>query len=471
MPAAPPRLRLLVADDDPALLRLLERLLPTWGYEVSTATNGNEAWALLQEPERPALALLDWSMPGVQGPEICRRLRAEAREPYVYVLLLTAKHQQEDMVEAIQAGADDFVRKPFDRAELQARLWAGRRIVDMQAELARTREVLRTQALHDVLTGLWNRRAILDALERELARARRGSLPVAVALLDLDHFKRVNDTYGHAAGDSVLKEAAARMAGTVRPYDPIGRYGGEEFLVILPGCDEAGAQRTDGTGAGPHRRGARGDPRRRARDLVQHRRRMHELGHRGCAGAPGPGAAGAPATRGRGALRREAQWPESGRGLVAAYGRARRRPRIASTTRCNVLEAVGTSSWRHRRDLPTSTAAPASPARVTHSITGCSRMVDSPDRRLGIKATGGTGCASSSRAWRRASGKKGEPAGRRVVTRDSVAESKRSRRPGRTTWLHSRRGGSGGRPSMYANQRTPSLAVNGMDSVRGLPRG
>jgi diguanylate cyclase (GGDEF)-like protein len=162
----------------------------------------------------------------------------------VYVLLLTAKQQREDLVEAIQAGADDFVSKPFDRTELQARLWAGKRIVDMQEELARTREELRTQAMRDPLTGVWNRRGILDALERELSRARRGGLPTTAALLDLDHFKRINDTYGHAAGDAVLQEAAARMAGSVRPYDMVGRYGGEEFLVILPGCEVADARGT-----------------------------------------------------------------------------------------------------------------------------------------------------------------------------------------------------------------------------------
>jgi len=237
-------LRVLVADDDPTSLHLLVRLLPTWGYEVLTARNGDEAWAILQEPGPPTLAVLDWNMPGLEGPEICRRLRAQAREPYVYVVLLTAQHQRQALAEAMQAGADDFVSKPFDRTELQARLWAGRRIVDMQAELARTREVLRNQALRDPLIGIWNRRAMLEGLDRELSRARRGGLAIAVALLDLDHFKRVNDTYGHATGDLVLKAAATHVTEAVRPYDLVGRYGGEEFLIILPGCEAADAHRT-----------------------------------------------------------------------------------------------------------------------------------------------------------------------------------------------------------------------------------
>ena len=166
------------------------------------------------------------------------------------------------------------------------------------------------------------------------------------------------------------------------------------------------------------------------------------------------------------------------------YRRARRRPRTASTTTCSVLEAPETSSTtrrcstclrfalrRHRRDQSPTTARPNSPARVAHSITGCPRIEESPDDELVAEAKGGTGWASSRRDWRRASARKGEPAGRRVVTRDPVAESKRRRRPGRTAWLHGRGLGAGGTPSMYASQHTPSPSVNGIDSVRGFPRG
>jgi diguanylate cyclase (GGDEF)-like protein len=156
----------------------------------------------------------------------------------VYVLLLTARTEKEDLVLAMEAGADDYLTKPFEPQELQVRLRAGRRIVDLQGELIQAREELRHQATHDALTGLWNRSAILDALEREIARALREGKPIGVIMADLDHFKRINDVHGHPAGDEVLREASRRMTAAIRPYDSLGRYGGEEFLAVMPGCDE-----------------------------------------------------------------------------------------------------------------------------------------------------------------------------------------------------------------------------------------
>ena len=209
-----------------------------WGYEVAVACDGEEALQILQLDDAPALAILDWMMPGLTGLEVCRRVRQRAREPYTYILLLTSRSQKEDLIEGMEAGADDYITKPFDQHELQVRLRAGTRLVDLQAELLSAREALREQATKDALTHLWNRRSIFDILCRELARGQREGRPIGVVMVDLDHFKSINDNYGHFAGDAVLCEAARRMQSGIRQYDAIGRYGGEEFLILLNGCDE-----------------------------------------------------------------------------------------------------------------------------------------------------------------------------------------------------------------------------------------
>lgn len=229
-------MRILVAEDDPVSRRLLESTLHKWGYQVIVCSDGISALQALQRPDAPSLVLLDWMMPGMDGVEVCREVRQRMREPYTYVLLLTAKNQRSDVITGLEAGADDYIVKPFDANELRMRLRAGRRILDLQAELIFAREELRDQATRDSLTRLWNRGAILDILKSELGRARRGEAPVSIILADLDYFKRINDTYGHLVGDAVLRETASRMRSAIRPYDEIGRYGGEEFLLVLPKC-------------------------------------------------------------------------------------------------------------------------------------------------------------------------------------------------------------------------------------------
>jgi two-component system cell cycle response regulator len=228
-------MRILIADDDVLSRRMLELTLQKLGHDVVVVGGGAEALQQLSVPDAPRLAILDWVMPELDGLEVCRHLR-KRQDPYVYVILLTARSEHKDIVTAFDADVDDFLAKPFDASELRARLRSGARILELQENLLRSQEELRRQATHDHLTGTLNRRAVVDQLDLELRRAARNGSSTAVLLADLDHFKRVNDDYGHSAGDAVLFEAAARMRSVLRGHEAIGRYGGEEFLIVLPNC-------------------------------------------------------------------------------------------------------------------------------------------------------------------------------------------------------------------------------------------
>jgi diguanylate cyclase (GGDEF)-like protein len=233
--------RALIADDDPVTRRLLDRMLRKLGYDTVLCADGTSAWAIMQSPGAPALALLDWLMPGMDGIEVCQRIRARANVPYTYVLIVSSKSDRVDVVSGMNAGADDYITKPVHPEELETRLKAGRRVLELQSALLRSREQMRDLAMRDALTGLLNRGAIVNALDNEILRVVHDQHDTAVVLADLDRFKAVNDKYGHLAGDSVLHEAGARLSGAVRASDYVGRYGGEEFLLVLPVCSGTSA--------------------------------------------------------------------------------------------------------------------------------------------------------------------------------------------------------------------------------------
>lgn len=232
-------MKILIADDDPVSRLLLQRQLEKDGYEVVVAENGRAAAEILLEIDGPRLALVDWMMPELDGPGLCREVRASLHTgSYIYIVLLTSRQDSEDVVAGLEAGADDYMTKPCRPAELRARLRAGRRILTLEETLVHARDEMRFKATHDALTTLWNRASILSLACSELRRAARDETPTSLLLCDLDHFKQVNDNYGHLTGDAVLEETARRLIAAVRSYDAVGRYGGEEFLILLSDCDE-----------------------------------------------------------------------------------------------------------------------------------------------------------------------------------------------------------------------------------------
>jgi len=234
-------MRILIAEDDKVSRMMLEKTLHQAGYEVVAVEDGESALGELAKEDPPRLALLDWVMPGCDGLSVCRAIRQHSEQAYTYLILLSSKETKAEIVEGLQAGADDYLTKPFDIEELKARLRAGERILELEDRLVEARESMRFRATHDLLTNLWNRGVILELMDREISRSCRENSCTVVMMCDIDHFKQVNDQYGHAAGDDVLREVARRLQQSVRSYDMVGRYGGEEFLVALNRCDPRSA--------------------------------------------------------------------------------------------------------------------------------------------------------------------------------------------------------------------------------------
>jgi len=224
-------MKVLIAEDDLVSSRLLETYLDKWGYDVLVTNDGNEAWEAIQNQEAPSLVISDWMMPNMDGLELCRKIRQMERSGYVYFIILTTKAMNEDLVEGLVAGADDFLTKPFNKEELRYRVKIGERIIELE------RRIL-NMAYIDPLTGVLNRRAFMERIEGEINRTVRGNAPLSLIFADIDHFKQINDEYGHQAGDLVLQHFTEKLSGSARSYDFVGRYGGEEFVVCLPGAHD-----------------------------------------------------------------------------------------------------------------------------------------------------------------------------------------------------------------------------------------
>jgi two-component system, cell cycle response regulator len=231
--------RLLLVEDEPTQRLMMKRVLSGVGYEVDMASNGEEAMAKIRTGQYQ-LVLTDWEMPGMDGVTLCRQIR-EANLPSIYILLLTSHGEVAHAVEGLRAGANDFIRKPADQAELLARLEAGRRVVSLEQSLREANAQIERLSVTDPLLGIYNRRYLHSRLPEEAARARRYETPLTVLMVDLDHFKAINDTHGHQSGDAVLQHVVALARSGLRQSDWIARYGGEEFVIVLPETHADGA--------------------------------------------------------------------------------------------------------------------------------------------------------------------------------------------------------------------------------------
>lgn len=238
------KIQVLIAEDDLISRMMLSSVIEKWGYEPIIVDNGESALEILTGVSPPLLAILDWVMPGIDGIDVVRTLREKKEEVPTYVIMLTTRSEKEDVIAGLEAGADDYIRKPFDVDELWARIRVGLRTATLQKDLMETQKALEYEAIHDPLTGCLNRRGILERLSEEIERSQRTGEQFCVAMCDLDHFKKINDTYGHQTGDDVLKCFVQIIRSQLRLYDQIGRLGGEEFLIIIPNITESYAENT-----------------------------------------------------------------------------------------------------------------------------------------------------------------------------------------------------------------------------------
>ncbi len=232
---------ILIAEDDAVTRVLLKKTLIKEGHEVVSAENGQKAFEMFKEKFFPII-LTDWMMPEMDGLELCRAIRQEENPGYVFIVLLTSKDSQDDIISGLEAGADDYLTKPFNRVELIARLNSGKRFIKQERALRQANEEIKLLSITDPLTGCFNRGLLNTRLPQEIQRAGRYNRPLSIVMCDIDHFKKVNDTYGHQAGDLVLKEFSKRIEDSIRDnVDILARYGGEEFLITLPETDLDGA--------------------------------------------------------------------------------------------------------------------------------------------------------------------------------------------------------------------------------------